>query len=232
MLDAQEALRAYRMMKVSSPYLLVSFLDADSNGVLSRLEFSRAGAFNYSKDMRSKLVGLLDTNGDQFIDAREWGYVKVHSLQIRWTPEMDMAGNARTFVAELLRRGSCEYAQVRYSVDKCFYCISSSDSLQSLAYRHQTDWTQIWSSNRQLLSPDELLVGQRIRLGNLYLSQVGDTWTRLSSRFGMNMTTLQGLNPDLIPDLLNLSPLAAGSLVCLMPDTAGARRHSVDTILL
>lgn len=89
------------------------------------------------------------------------------------------------------------------------YCINQGDSLRSIAARLSSDslrhphlpaphWSLIWSLNHGLVDPDHLKQGQEIRLGLIYSARASDTWELVSSRFGIGMTALAQLNPELV----------------------------------
>lgn len=95
------------------------------------------------------------------------------------------------------------------------------------------------------MSPDNI-TGQNpsnnmdglIQLGNTYRARLGDTWSSLSVRFGIPVDLLQRLNPDFADDqgsFVDGSKLfpaaqAAGSLICIMPETCPAFRPPVPGI--
>mmetsp|Transcript_20829 Transcript_20829/g.49581 ORF Transcript_20829/g.49581 Transcript_20829/m.49581 type:complete len:255 (+) Transcript_20829:211-975(+) len=112
-------------------------------------------------------------------------------------------------------------------VVKCRYCVNERDSLHSIAADFNTHWTQIWSSNIDILtSPDTLRTGDEIALGNVYHTQFGDTWKYLSVRFGTSVESLQRLNPE-----MRYAAIIPGGLsMCVMPETCPERRPAVPGI--
>lgn len=82
------------------------------------------------------------------------------------------------------------------------YCTVQDDTLQSIAARFRTTWTQIWSANyagwydldpsmsgsdaqpwRTTKDPDTLKAGMLIRLGPVYRAQHTSPLERLAHRF-------------------------------------------------
>ena len=126
------------------------------------------------------------------------------------------------------------------TVQKCRYCAGERDSVYNLAAQFGRHWSQIWSSNPPLLSPDTLLVGQLLTLGNSYRVQNGDTWSSISVRFGASVSLLQTLNPDFTPstspgvfvDSVGLYALTVSlnATMCIMPETCAADRPVVPGI--
>ena len=132
---------------------------------------------------------------------------------------------------------TCQFSIV---VLKCKYCANERDSIHTLSAEFGRHWTQIWSSNPQILSPDTLGVGQLLALGNSYRLQNGDTWTSVAVRFGTTVSLLQQLNPDFAnpsdptsivdsPALYSLS-ISLNSTMCIMPETCAAYRPVVPSI--
>jgi spore germination protein YaaH len=126
---------------------------------------------------------------------------------------------------------------------KCKYCANERDSVHTLAAQFGRHWTQIWSSNPQLLSPDTLDFGQLLSLGNSYRLQNGDTWTSVAVRFGTSVSLLQQLNPDFSNPSNPGTPItfvdsaalysrsiALNSTMCIMPETCAAYRPVVPGI--
>ena len=137
------------------------------------------------------------------------------------------------------------------SVQKCRYCLQDRDSLDTLAALFGRHWTQIWSSNLDILSPDNITsapaegpMAGSIALGNTYRSRLGDTWSSLSARSGIPVALLQRINPDLTREdgsstggfvdgaalFATTQATAKGSLICIMPETCPMFRPSVPGI--
>jgi len=127
---------------------------------------------------------------------------------VRWTPQLEHAGSRFSMIlsstdpncdAAILAAQRMSHTVI-FRVQKCEYCISEKESLHSIAARFSTHWTQIWSSNHQLDSPDQLAARQKIKLGNFYKTAKGDTWKLMAIRFGTTIERLLELNPDFGPD--------------------------------
>jgi hypothetical protein len=123
------------------------------------------------------------------------------------------------------------------TVEKCKYCVAERESTHTLAAKFGRHWTQIWSSNPHLLSPDTLSVQQLISLGNSYRLQYGDTWTSVSVRFGVSIALLQQLNPDFQDEdgfvhsaKLYKHTLDHNATMCIMPETCPGYRPVVPGI--
>ena len=157
---------------------------------------------------------------------------------LRWTPQLENAGLPREFDVKISSIApECEsYAHtVTFRVYKCEYCVSDKESMHSIAARFDTHWTQLWSLNHDLETPDQLQKGKRIKLGNFYQTVAGDTWKLMAVRFGTTVKHLMGLNPDLAAD--NGNPYASShdntlvvlvppnTDVCVMPETCPERRE-------
>ena len=97
---------------------------------------------------------------------------------------------------------SANQACVSIEVEPCMYCTVQDDTLQSIAARFRTTWTQIWSANyagwydldpsmsgsdaqpwRTTKDPDTLKAGMLIRLGPVYRAQHTSPLERLAHRF-------------------------------------------------
>jgi len=122
-------------------------------------------------------------------------------------------------------------------VQKCFYCINPDDSLRSMAARFSSGgahlpaphWSLIWSINHGLEDPDGLVRGEEVRLGLLYTARASDTWQMISSRFGVSMTALEALNPELVNSpswspVTSMLQIQEGTRICVMPETCHQRR--------
>ena len=157
---------------------------------------------------------------------------------LRWTPQLEHAGLPREFDVKISSTApECEsYAHtVTFRVYKCEYCVSDKESMHSIAARFDTHWTQLWSPNHELETPDQLQKGKRIKLGNFYQTVAGDTWKLMAVRFGTTVKRLMDLNPDLAADnadsyasppdnsLVVLVP--PDTNVCVMPETCPERRE-------
>lgn len=150
---------------------------------------------------------------------------------LKWTPRLDDAGLPKEFAIRISSTAlECASAShtVLFRVFKCEYCINEMDSMHSIATRFSTHWTQIWSSNHELETPDQVTKGQRIKLGNMYQTVKGDTWKLMAVRFGTTVERLLELNPDLVQysqsDMVALVPQDTD--VCVMPETCPTRRAS------
>jgi len=148
---------------------------------------------------------------------------------LRWTPQLDHAGQPREFALLVSSTASeCRSFShtVIFRVQKCEYCINEKESMHSIAADFSTHWTQIWSSNHQLESPDQLAKGQKIKLGNFYQTVNGDTWKLMAVRFGTTVERLLELNPDLsslaTADMVAIVP--PDTHVCVMPQTCPQSR--------
>ena len=93
--------------------------------------------------------------------------------------------------------------------------------MHSIAARFDTHWTQLWSPNHELETPDQLQKGKRIKLGNFYQTVAGDTWKLMAVRFGTTVKRLMDLNPDLAADNADsyASPPDNSLVVLVPPDT-------------
>lgn len=130
--------------------------------------------------------------------------------------------------------------QFSVTVLKCKYCAGERDSVHTLSAQFGRHWTQLWSSNPQLLSPDTLGVGQLLALGNSYRLQNGDTWTSVAVRFGTTVALLEQLNPDFADPVvpggfldsvaLYRTSVVLNSTMCVMPETCPAYRPVVPGI--
>ncbi len=102
-------------------------------------------------------------------------------------------------------------------VPKCRKCYGPGDNLASIAMGYGSSWLDLWSLNLDLVNTtrvntasdevfntqdDQLypLVAQRkkIRLGIAYLVRKQDTLENLGKRFGMSLSNLMQLNPDVV----------------------------------
>ena len=158
-----------------------------------------------------------------------------YTAVFRWKPSMEQAGYHETVplsqcVEAASGTGATGAGSITLMVIKCKYCINDKDSAHSVAAIFGRHWTQIWSSNHGVISPDTLAVGDKIDLGNTYTTVAGDTWQYLAVRFGSSVQLLEDLNPELIAADINKLTLAPGTQICVMPETCPERRPTVPGI--
>jgi LysM repeat protein len=151
---------------------------------------------------------------------------------LHWTPRLqdaglpDETGGRGVFEVSIGSAAQeCRFKvhRIVFKVYKCKYCVNEKESMHSIAQRFSTHWTQIWSTNHQLETPDTLSKGQEITLGNFYRTVKGDTWKLIAVRFGTTVERLMELNRDLTSETMT-ALVPANSQVCVMPDTCPERR--------
>uniref|UniRef100_A0A6U4VZJ6 LysM domain-containing protein n=1 Tax=Hemiselmis andersenii TaxID=464988 RepID=A0A6U4VZJ6_HEMAN len=125
---------------------------------------------------------------------------------------------------------NCTIYQFRVKVEKCKYCIQERDSFHTIAAEFNSHWSQIWSSNPELKSPDSLQLGTKIMLGNLFRTRFGDTWKSIAVRFGTVVEMIERLNPEIDFSVVTGSDIPAGTMVCVMPETCPTRRTAFPGI--
>lgn len=125
-------------------------------------------------------------------------------------------------------RASSPYC-VLFVVQRCSVCLQPGEGLASVAKRFGSHWTQIYSANPDINgNPDDLEVGQLVRLGNRYTVKQGDTLVALALKFGVSVNQIFYWNPHLVPlpdlggkgdkDFLSrLLPI--GHELCILPKT-------------
>ena len=204
---------------------------------LSMVLFMQTRPPGSSIEIRKQTGELLEDS----TSVQRLGFV----AKVKWTPRLEHAalslaadGRApkvwRLFISSTETQCRTLAHELVFNVWKCEYCINEKDSMHSIAARFSTHWTQIWSSNHQIDSPDQLVTGQRIQLGNIYETVKGDTWNLMAVRFGTTVDRLLTLNPDLAKppssssqaDQYLVNIVAQNSLVCVVPDTCPERRKS------
>ncbi|RNC28607.1 MAG: putative peptidoglycan endopeptidase LytE [Candidatus Dichloromethanomonas elyunquensis] len=100
------------------------------------------------------------------------------------------------------------------------YRIKQGDTFNILAQRFNTTIKAITSVNPGV-SPNNLQVGQSICIpirrsvvpcspGNRYIIKAGDTFSKLSQRYGLSIAAITALNPGVEP-----SNLRVGQVICL-----------------
>lgn len=148
-----------------------------------------------------------------------------YNAVFEWKPRIE---DARAMAYSLQWQGPanlrCSNSTFRIMVEKCHYCISDKDSFHTIAANFGTHWTQIWSSNPSIISPDYVKSGTLIALGNTFITRFGDTWKSLAVRFGTEYDMIRRLNPDIPFDVMSGSDIPAGQPVCIMPETCPTRR--------
>jgi hypothetical protein len=125
---------------------------------------------------------------------------------------------------------NCTVFRFIVRVEKCKYCIGDRDSLHTVAADFNTHWTQIWSSNPALMSPDYVGVGTKIALGNLFRTRFGDTWKAIAVRLGTTVDMIVRLNPDIDFTVVTGSEIPEGTEVCVMPETCPYKRTAFPGI--
>jgi len=96
-------------------------------------------------------------------------------------------------------RASSPYC-VLFVVQRCSVCLQPGEGLASVAKRFGSHWTQIYSANPDINgNPDDLEVGQLVRLGNRYTVKQGDTLVALALKFGVSVNQIFYWNPHLVP---------------------------------
>lgn len=194
--------------------------------------YFRVGVLDFDLGSPSMPVGAtLQVVKNQGMDSMtSYGYTVI----FRWKPSLEQAGYYNTVAlskcVEATGFGSTGAGTITLNVIKCKYCINDKDSAHSVAAMFGRHWTQIWSSNHAVVSPDRLAVGHLINLGNTYTTVAGDTWQYLAVRFGLSVQLLERLNPELVGADLNKLVLAPGTDVCIMPETCPERRPTVAGI--
>ena len=180
-----------------------------------------------------------------------------------WIPSLSSAGTNNTIGIAFNGASTANCPEFQrlcsfsFVVQKCRFCAGARDSLDTIAAQYGRHWTQLWSSNPSLLSPDTLAAqtltesGSGIMiLGNTYSPRAGDTWAMLSVRFGIPVDLLHRLNPDKttssngnikpVEHREGYLPVPAGSnalvqidpasLLCIMPETCPQYRPSMPGI--
>uniref|UniRef100_A0A7S0VXY9 LysM domain-containing protein n=1 Tax=Hemiselmis tepida TaxID=464990 RepID=A0A7S0VXY9_9CRYP len=148
-----------------------------------------------------------------------------------WRPQLaDARAQAYALHFEGPANMNCTIHQFRVNVEKCRYCIQERDSFHTIAAEFNSHWSQIWSSNPEIRSPDYLTLGTKVMLGNMFRTRFGDTWKSLAVRFGTVVGMIERLNPDIDFTEILGSDIPAGTMVCIMPETCPTRRTSFPGI--
>ena len=116
-----------------------------------------------------------------------------------------------------------------FHIQRCSVCLQEGQGLTALAKEVGSHWTQLYSANPGITSnPDNLAVGQLVRVGSVYRIKEGDTLAGVALRFGVSVNQLYLWNPHLLPlpDTGDPGPrrqlsrdLPVGLDLCLAPKT-------------
>jgi hypothetical protein len=107
---------------------------------------------------------------------------------------------------------------ILFVVQRCSVCLQPGEGLASVAKRFGSHWTQVYSANPDIKgNPDDLQVGQLVRLGNRYTVKSGDTMVALALKFGVSVNQIFFWNPHLVP-LPDLGgKVASPPIPCTLP---------------
>jgi len=145
----------------------------------------------------------------------------------------DLVNGGQVEVCLVASHGNRTQASAPYCillvVQRCSVCLQPGEGLAAVAKRYGSHWTQIYSANPDIKgNPDDLQVGQLVRLGNQYTVKKGDTLVALALKFGVSVNQIFFWNPHLVPlpdlggkedrDYLSrLLPI--GHELCILPKT-------------
>jgi hypothetical protein len=93
----------------------------------------------------------------------------------------------------------------------CRGLFSTHESYFTLARDVESDWQTIWLLNSG--NPDIAYTLQPRFFGKPYLVEEGDSFDKISRRFGFSRASFNSVNPALI----SVSEVSPGSLVCVLP---------------
>eukprot|EP00960_Hanusia_phi_P025598 745755-Hanusia_phi.AAC.2 len=110
--------------------------------------------------------------------TQDFTQVDNYVSQVVWTPEL--RHSARIYDLRVFVPTCDTQAVLAVTVKKCRICLKEDETLGIIASRYNRHWTQIWSVNPSLLSPDKISAGNEISLGNIYSTSEGDTLMLLS----------------------------------------------------
>ena len=74
--------------------------------------------------------------------------------RVVWTPEL--VHSAQTYMLNVFVPTCASSSLLRVTVNKCKMCLSEDQTLESIAGLYNRHWSQIWSVNPSLLSPDKI----------------------------------------------------------------------------
>ncbi|EKX53852.1 hypothetical protein GUITHDRAFT_160950 [Guillardia theta CCMP2712] len=146
--------------------------------------------------------------------------------RVVWTPEL--VHSAQTYLLNVFVPTCDTSSLLRVTVNKCKMCLSEDQTLESIAGLYNRHWSQIWSVNPFLLSPDKISAGQEINLGIIYSTTDGDTLMLLSVRFGISLDLLKQLNPEIPASAF--PNLGSNTSICVIPETCPEFRARVPGI--
>lgn len=142
------------------------------------------------------------------------------SLQYRvgWAPPLDTSGGgaAGCFLASDTGGVSSARRCFVFRRDKCRYCLTADESLESVGRRFGVDWLQIYMANPRLRTPDRVPVNTVLNVGVSYAVRPGDTLAALARRFAEPEDRIRDHNSD-VDWAGGGGRLQAGSLLCIVP---------------
>mmetsp|Transcript_21118 Transcript_21118/g.47541 ORF Transcript_21118/g.47541 Transcript_21118/m.47541 type:complete len:316 (-) Transcript_21118:702-1649(-) len=153
---------------------------------------------------------------------------------LKWKPDVKTGGYNRTTCFRISDSGGDPFCRpkapqssvtcVLIHVVRCRYALQQSQRLPDISNSFGISWMQLWSANLELHHPDYIIYqSQVLWLGHLYQVKGTETKDGLIARFGMSLQLLHELNYDLTTS----NTLAAGSLVCVIPNSCMGMASSV-----
>lgn len=129
--------------------------------------------------------------------------------------------------------------KINIQIQRCSACLRKGEGLNGLAKRFATHWSQIYSSNHDIIgSPDTLVESRLMRLGSMYAVRDGDTLMSIALKFGVTVNTLFMWNGHLRNQLNSMpeSPnkmsraLTIGQQLCVLPKTCQSSYGGVQPV--
>ena len=109
---------------------------------------------------------------------------------------------------------------VQIQVQTCSACLREGEGLNTLAKKYGTQWTQIYSSNQDIMgNPNDLETGRLLRLGPVYEVQSGDTPISIALKMGVTVNQLFFWNKHLALVQEPMKSMPEGSKICVLPKT-------------
>ena len=182
--------------KYFSPFITVSKFRSIRNGVMS---------------------SIANLSGSS-LSVADWAQQNGTLATFEWTPQRGQEAQNYMICFNLVdfcRYSSVQSICVNISVLKCQVCISSGQTLQSIAADYQTDFLSFYSANVAIQRPFRIPVGAVLNSGILYRVQLGDTLSAIADRFFTTKQSILGMNPDIAYAYSQGDAAMPGDRVCL-----------------
>jgi hypothetical protein len=209
-------------------YLQIFTWSLSRNSLVSTSAFSLASASSFTYPQASAVLQGSNEGQEELplnfpgvaVIEREPNEYRGMSARLRWTPKRGQEGRQYVVcvrVEDACKSGTPVVKCVNISVLKCQACLTSDDSLLSIAASYKTDFLSLYTTNIHLQSPDHIPPGTPVNTGLMYKVKEGDSMASIATRFFTTVEQLLDNNADLAARSGILTPFSPAGDVNLGP---------------